>query len=127
MTMILTTFTDASTLPKHDHPRPERLVSEHNPLRTTWNHYQHAGVSSGVWTCEPGAWRIAFAPGTDEFFHVLAGRIRITSAEGAASEFGPGDACVIPGGFIGLFEVLEAVRKHYVFIERSALAAESAA
>jgi uncharacterized cupin superfamily protein len=36
-----------------------------------------------------------------------------------AKEFGPGDACLIPGGFIGLFEVLEPVKKHYVFIERA--------
>ena len=118
MTKTLTVFNGATTPPSHDHPRPERLVSSGNPLRTTWNHYEHAGVSAGLWACEPGAWRIAFAAGTDEFFHVLEGRIRITDADGTACEFGPGDACVIPGGFTGLFEVLETVRKHYVFVER---------
>jgi uncharacterized cupin superfamily protein len=88
-------------------------------LRTTWNHYESEGVSAGVWACETGAWRIAFANGTDEFFHVLSGCIRITGDDGCSSEFGPGDACIIPGGFTGLFEVLEPVRKHYVFVERS--------
>lgn len=114
----LVNFSSASTTPTQDHPRSERLVSTHSPLRTTWEHYESDGVSAGVWTCEPGAWRIAFAEGTDEFFHVLAGRIRITSDDGTRSEFGPGDACVIPGGFTGVFEVIEAVRKHYVFVER---------
>ena len=31
---------------------------------------------------------------------------------------GPGEACVIPAGFKGVFEVLEAVTKHYVFVKR---------
>lgn len=50
---------------------------------------------------------------------VLEGRIRIIDDAGVAHAFGPGDACVIPAGFTGLFEVLEPVRRHYVLIERS--------
>lgn len=117
MPKSLTVFTGATTAPEYDRPRPERLVAG-NPLRTTWNHYAHGGMAAGVWACEPGAWRIAFAAGKDEFFHVLEGRIRIIDDVGVAREFGPGDACVIPAGFTGLFEVLEPVRKHYVLIER---------
>lgn len=120
MTRTLTVFAGASTLPSYDQPRPERLVSRHSPLRTTWTHYEHSGVAAGVWSCPPGAWRIAFAPGSDEFFHIIEGRIRITDTNGLARDFGPGDACVIPGGFTGLFEVIETVRKHFVFIERAA-------
>jgi uncharacterized protein len=115
----LTHFTGAATTPSFDHPRPDRL-EEGNPLRTTWNHYENRGVSAGVWACEPGAWRIAFAEGKDEFFHVLEGRICISDAENVACEFGPGDAGVIPSGFTGVFRVLEAVRKHYVIIDREA-------
>lgn len=118
MSKSLTVFSGASTQPELDRPRPDRLVSG-NPSRTTWNHYEYSGVSAGLWECEVGAWRIAFADDKDEFFHVIEGQIRITDADGIAKEFGPGDACVIPGGFTGLFEVLEPVRKHYVFIERS--------
>ena len=55
---------------------------------------------------------------TDEFFHVLSGRIRITDEAGLARIFGPGEACVIPAGFKGVFEVLEPVTKHYVFVKR---------
>lgn len=116
----LTTFSTCNTAPEIDYPRPDRLVSG-NPTRTTWNHYESDGVSSGLWDCEPGAWRIAFAEGKDEFFHVISGRIRITDAHGTSREFGPGDACVIPAGFTGIFEVLEHVRKHYVIIDRASM------
>ncbi len=118
MNQKITAFAHCTTEVRVDYPRPDRLVSEQSPRRQTWEHYQHQGVAAGVWHCEPGAWRIAFAPGSDEFFHVISGRIRITDDDGLAREFGPNDACVIPGGFTGLFEVLETVSKHYVFIER---------
>lgn len=116
----LTTFAECTTTPEIDYPRPDRLVSG-NPTRTTWNHYESDGVASGLWDCEPGSWRIAFAEGKDEFFHVISGRIRITDAAGTVSEFWPGEACVIPAGFTGFFEVLEHVRKHYVIIDRAAM------
>ena len=117
----LTVFTRQSPTPAYDHPRPDRLVRG-NPQRTTLEHFlSPAGdLSAGIWACEPGAWNIAFAPGKDEFFCVIEGRLRITDSDGEAAEFGPGDACVIPGGFAGTFEVLEAVRKHYVVVERPA-------
>lgn len=115
----LTVFSAHTPLPVHDRPRPDRRLKG-NPLRTTWEHFLSANgdLSAGIWACEPGAWNIAFPPGKDEFFCVIEGRIRITSAAGQAAEFGPGDACIIPGGFTGSFEVLEAVRKHYVLVER---------
>lgn len=115
----LTVFSANAPPPVHDRPRPERLLKG-NPLRTTWEHFLTANgdLSAGIWACEPGAWNIAFDPGKDEFFCVIEGRIRIASTSGAVAEFGPGDACVIPAGFTGSFEVLEAVRKHYVFVER---------
>ena len=62
----------------------------------------------------------AFPAGKEEFFHVISGRLRMTSLAGEAREFGPGDACVIPAGFEGVFEVLEPVRKHFVVIDRNA-------
>jgi uncharacterized cupin superfamily protein len=116
----LTVFSANSPAPIHDRPRPDRLLKG-NPLRTTWEHFLTANgdLSAGIWACEPGAWNIAFAPGKDEFFCIIEGRIRITSASGTVAEFGPGDACIIPAGFTGSFEVLEAVRKHYVLVERA--------
>lgn len=117
----LTVFSAATPAPTFDHPRPDRLVRG-NPLRTTHEYFlAPAGdLSAGIWACEPGAWRIAFPPGKDEFFCVIEGHIRISDSHGQAAEFGPGDAGVIPAGFSGCFEVLTPVRKHYVVLERSA-------
>ena len=116
----LTVFSSQKPAPAFDHPRPDRLVAG-NPQRTTWEHFltTNGDLSAGIWACEPGAWNIAFAPGKDEFFCVIEGRLRITDSAGAAAEFGPGDACVIPAEFTGTFEVLETVRKYYVLIDRN--------
>ncbi|HEY6093710.1 MAG TPA: cupin domain-containing protein [Gallionellaceae bacterium] len=115
----LIAFATATSAPAYDHPRAERLLSG-NPLRTTWEHYCNPSgeIFSGVWACEVGAWRILFDEHSDEYFHVLEGRIRITDSDGQACEFGPGDACIIPAGFSGTFEVLQPVKKHYVMIKR---------
>lgn len=114
-------FADPLPTPIPDRPRPERLIHG-NPARLTWTLYESADgmTSAGYWACEPGAWRIAFPAGKEEYFHVLEGRVRIADTAGNAREFGPGDAGVIPGGFTGRFEVLEAVRKHFVVVDRDA-------
>lgn len=118
-TRRLIDFSETDATPTYDRPRPDRLIAG-DPMRTTWELYAPPGgdISCGIWACEMGAWRIAFDERSDEYFHVLSGRIRITDAEGCAREFGPGDACVIPAGFAGVFEVLEPVKKHYVMIKR---------
>ncbi len=105
--------------PSFDRPRAERLVSG-NPLRTTWTHYQNGVLDCGIWACERGSWRIAFADDKDEFFCVIEGRVRLHDEAGLVAEFGPGEAAVIPAGFRGMFEVVEPVRKYYVIVDRSA-------
>ncbi len=117
----LTVFSRCQPTPAHDHPRPDRLVAG-KPLRPTWQYFasDDASRSAGIWQCQPGAWRIAFATGKDEFFCIIEGRIRITDSDGQAAEFGPGEAGVIPSGFTGTFEVLAAVRKYYVVMEPAA-------
>lgn len=115
----ITSFDSPATLPSYDHPRPDRLLSG-NPRRTTWHHFTSASgdMDAGVWACEVGSWRIAFADNKDEFFFVTEGRCRLVDEQGHAVEAGPGSAMVIPAGFKGIFEVLEPVKKHYVIVER---------
>jgi len=48
---------------------------------------------------------------------MTAGRIRITDEGGTQREFGAGDTFVVPAGFEGTWEVLEAARKLYVIYE----------
>lgn len=129
-----------ATPPVVDHPRADRLEAG-NPARHTWTLY-HAPVATGVdagrakdggttagttpsitagiWACEVGRWRIAFAPDKHEVFFVLQGRVRLHDAHGGWTDVGPGESAVIPAGFQGAFEVLEPVRKHFVVVEGGA-------
>ena len=107
--------------PGLSHPKPERLLRG-NPLRETWNALDAplAGaseLSTGVWRCEPGQWRIAFGPTEQEIFTVLEGRARLHRDGGGYEEAGPGQAIRIPPGFSGSFEVIERVTKVYVILK----------
>ncbi|GAA5785059.1 cupin domain-containing protein [Chitiniphilus shinanonensis] len=104
--------------PQFDHPRPDRRV-DGNPQRTTWEHYARDGLSCGIWACEVGSWNIRFADDKDEFFCVIEGRVQLWDDAGHAEAFGPGEAGVIPAGFVGRFEVVEPVRKYFVVRERA--------
>lgn len=114
-------FSHHTTEPTTDHPRPERLVRG-DPLRTTWNHYTDPSeqLNAGLWTSEVGAWRIVYPANLCEFFHVIEGEIALTDRDGVRTVYGPGDGCVIPPGFEGLFEVTRPAKKHYVLWENSA-------
>ncbi|NDY92645.1 DUF861 domain-containing protein [Ideonella sp. TBM-1] len=112
-------FDPPDTLPERDQPRLERREVG-APVRQTWTLYEPAGegLCAGIWTCEPGRWRIVFGPHEHEYFMVLEGRVRLHDAQGGVTEAGPGQALVIPAGFEGSFEVLERVRKHFVVVRR---------
>ena len=107
--------------PELSYSKPERLLVG-NPLRETWNALDAPlqgaqGLSTGVWRCQPGQWRIAFGPTEQEVFTVLEGRCRIHSDAGGFQEARPGQAIRIPPGFTGSFEVIEAVTKVYMILK----------
>ena len=107
--------------PELSRPRPERL-EQGNPLRETWTAVttsvgQASTLSSGIWRCEPGRWRIEFGPAQQEVFTVLSGRCRVHDLHGGWREAGPGDSLHIPAGFLGAFEVLETVTKAWVILD----------
>jgi uncharacterized protein len=111
-------FSDPLPSASEDYPAAERSIGV-PPLRTTYERYLTPdGISMGEWKCQPGAWRIRFHENRHEFFHVLSGRIRITDQNNNSRDIHPGEACIIPAGFVGIFEVLESVHKRYVMIDR---------
>ncbi|MFB9885871.1 cupin domain-containing protein [Balneatrix alpica] len=116
----LVSFADASTPASIDFPKPERLVKG-NPQRTTWNHYSDSQerFHSGVWECEPGAWEVYYDENEDEFCYIVEGRFRLHDQQGQYKEFQAGDAFVIPGGFCGVWETLEKVKKLYVIASKA--------
>ena len=113
-------FADPAPAAVEDRPDAGRAIGV-PPCRLTAERYaaEDGALSIGVWSCEPGACRIAFHPGRHEFFQVISGRLRIVDTKGVAREFGPGDAGIIPAGFTGTFEVLERVSKRYVMLDRA--------
>ena len=117
----ITLFNHPAVEPSVDYPRPDRLLSG-NPRRLTWSHFENptGEVSAGIWSCEKGAWRIVFAEHKDEFFAVIEGHVRLHEADGQVVDVRAGEAAVIPAGFIGVFEVIEPVRKYFVVVERNA-------
>jgi hypothetical protein len=108
----------ASLTPSLDRPRPDRLVAG-NPLRQTWVLHEAGPVTSGVWACEVGRWRIVFPATRQEYFHVLAGHVRLHGPAGVTA-IGPGQGGVIPPGFEGEFEVVAPVRKQFVLVDTAA-------
>lgn len=100
-----------------DYPRPDRLVAG-NPKRITQSLYEHPHMNCGIWTCEVGTWNIQFAANKQEFFQVIEGLVRLHDANMQSFvEIKAGDAGIIPLGFTGKFEVVEAVRKYFVVVE----------
>jgi uncharacterized cupin superfamily protein len=121
-------FDPPVSAPQIDQPRVERR-EQGAPQRATWTLYEapQGDLSTGIWTCEVGRWRIEFAPGEDEYFFLLEGVARLHDDHGGVVELRAGQAAVIPGGFTGSFEVVEPVRKHFVVIDRKVLASPGGA
>lgn len=99
-----------------DFPRSDRLVKG-NPERCTNTHYAHPQMNCGIWQCQVGAWNIQFASNKQEFFQVIEGVVRIYDQQQNFIEIKAGEAGIIPAGFMGCFEVVEAVKKYYVVVE----------
>lgn len=90
-----------------------RMVTGEPCHTSTWNHYTDptGQFFSGIWASDVGAMKVAYTE--EELCYLLEGRVRLTDSSGAAREFGPGSAFVIPAGFAGVWETLEPVKKIY--------------
>lgn len=60
-----------ATPPDIDHPREERREVGY-PERRTWVLHEdtNAGLSVGIWECDPGRWRIEFGPQELSLIHI---------------------------------------------------------
>ena len=89
------------------------------PRATVDNRYSDPSQQfhCGVWASTPGRWQVSYSE--HEFCYLLEGRVRLVASDGVAVEFGAGDAFVVPAGFTGTWETLEAARKHYAIFERA--------
>lgn len=91
-----------------------------SPKSTTQNFYTDAtgGFVSGIWTATKGKWAVDYSE--EEFIYLLAGKVKLTAANGRSKTFSKGEAFVIPAGFKGTWETLAPIRKFYAIQDRSA-------
>jgi uncharacterized cupin superfamily protein len=80
----------------------------------TYNHYTDPTEQffAGIWQSSVGAKSVSYTE--EEVCVILEGRVRLTDLAGNAKEFGAGSTFVLPAGFKGTWETLEAVKKIYV-------------
>ena len=102
---------DRSVTPETDRPAADRLISG-NPVFTTWNLEERAGLYCGIWQSTPGKWRIVYDEW--EYCRILEGRSIITEDGGPAHEVRAGDSFILRPGFSGTWEVIETTVKDYV-------------
>jgi uncharacterized cupin superfamily protein len=74
--------------------------------------WEKDGSETGVWECTPGPSR--WTLDTNEFVHVLAGKMTITEDGGRPVDVGPGDTLLFPKGWTGTWDIHETIRKLYV-------------
>ena len=70
---------------------------------------------AGRWSATRGKWRVRYSE--HELCVMTAGRVVLESASGERASFGPGDAFVVPAGFVGTWEVVEDCSKIYAIFE----------
>jgi hypothetical protein len=95
---------------------PRAGADSGEPLMSGRILFEGGGVQVGVWECTPGGWSIEDRP-DHETVQILAGRARLTNADGSAVELGAGDVLTLPKGWSGRWDILETVRKLYVIAE----------
>jgi uncharacterized protein len=90
-----------------------------SPRTTVRNHYADASSQffAGTWSSTVGKWRVSYTE--HEFCHLLEGQVVLTAEDGREWRFGPGDAWVIPAGFSGTWETVEAATKRYAIFEKA--------
>jgi uncharacterized cupin superfamily protein len=97
-------------------PSPERILAGIPRARVS-NQYadETQQYFCGIWTSTIGKWRVRYTE--HEFCVIIEGRVRIESAKGERHEMRAGDAFVVPAGFEGTWEVIEACKKWYAIFE----------
>lgn len=113
--LLLTRLSREGIAPETSRPAPEKLLAG-DPVHTTWNVEDRAGLYCGVWHSTPGAWRVAY----DEWEYCILreGVSILTDAQGHQTTFRAGDAMILRPGFTGTWTVVEATLKDYVILLR---------
>ena len=92
------------------------VVSDANTKITMKTHNYYTDPSeqffAGIWQSSVGAKSVSYTE--EEVCVILEGRVQLTDLQDNAKECGAGSTFVLPAGFKGTWETLEAVKKIYV-------------
>ena len=110
MTLLFPVAADGAAC-ETERPDPEKVLSG-DPVHTTWNLEEAAGLYCGIWQSTPGCWRVSYSEW--EYIRILEGHSILTPDGGAPVHLRAGDSYVIRPGFTGTWEVVETTRKDYV-------------
>ena len=115
MTASIFVHRNAHPVPAVDAPWPGTAIGG-SPQTVTMNGYASVDGMKlmGTWQSTPGVWRIDYD--SWEYCHFLEGYSIITPDGGDPVHLRAGDIFIIPPGLKGTWEVVETVRKYYVFI-----------
>ncbi len=108
--LVANAYAELSTDLEDWGPRVGADVGE--PLMSGRIFFEGNGVQVGLWECTPGGWSIENRP-DHETVQILAGRARLSDADGASVELTAGDVLTLPKGWSGRWDILETVRKLY--------------
>lgn len=90
----------------------DRLI-EGAPIETTKLEYERDGkIYVGEWGASVGAWRVKYEEW--EYCLMLEGICELVPDNGAPQRFSAGDSFIIEPGFIGVWRVIEPMRKRFV-------------
>lgn len=110
-------FSQANVEPLRYLPAQEKILKG-NPEQTLYNHYNSPcnQFNAGVWEGEVGQWAVNYTE--HEYCEIVQGVSVLRDEDGNAKTLRAGDRFVIPAGFKGTWEVLEACRKVYVVFDQ---------
>src|SRR3546814_5410794 len=113
MTAPITVLRDTHPLPVLDACKWEKL--EGDPHTVNLNAYTSEDGSKimGTWICTPGKWRVDYVKW--EYCHFQEGYCIITPDGMEPIHLRAGDIFVVEPGMKGTWEVVETVRKYFVF------------
>ncbi|MFZ0664671.1 MAG: cupin domain-containing protein [Acidimicrobiales bacterium] len=111
----------APTLPKLSNAATA-VLEDTGPLKEATGHEMSTsaltiwkgdnGAETGIWECTPGPSRWDLE--TNEFVHILSGRMTVTRDGESPVDIGPGDTVLFEKGWGGTWEIAETIRKIYV-------------
>ncbi|CAE6951506.1 Transcriptional regulator [Pseudomonas marincola] len=111
-------FANSSSKAEHYRPAPEKVLKG-DPAQSVINHYGSpcGQFNAGIWEGAVGQWNVSYTE--FEYCEILQGVSVLRDQDGNAKTVRAGDRFVIPAGFNGTWEVLEACRKAYVIFEQA--------